>query len=346
MASRLYIAFALSFSAVSVAATISYSYQRVNVGFGGLTAMNNRGWIVGTGAGGRPYRYRPGIGAERLSNNPGYPADINDAGTVVGFLRRGEHYKAIVRPAGEAWTDIGTLGGNESFARAINEAGQVVGSSIMSDGSTHAFLYSEADGMMDLGTLGGANSSADEINESGQILGHSETAEGELHSFLYTPGVGMVDLTELVSESFNGLSLSDNGVIAGFLGGRFAVYSPTFGIRTPGVILDYRWSINDRGWVVGSDPNFRAFLYVYGQGIMDVNSFVSGLSTTLSQAFDINDRDQILAGGRNAEGVSGFYILSRIREEASLSSINNPEPEAYVLIGAGLAALALIRKRR
>ena len=67
-------------------------------------------------------------------------------------------------------TDLGTLGGNQSFGRGINDAGQVTGYSITSTGETHAFLYSNGQ-MMDLGTLGGAGSGGYAINNAGQVTG-------------------------------------------------------------------------------------------------------------------------------------------------------------------------------
>src|SRR6476620_5226338 len=62
------------------------------------------------------------------------------------------------RVSSTAPVDLGTLpGGLVSWARAINDAGQVVGASQVSSGAGHAFLW-EKGAMTDLGTLGGHGS--------------------------------------------------------------------------------------------------------------------------------------------------------------------------------------------
>src|SRR3954454_16942234 len=82
-------------------------------------------------------------------------------------------------------TDIGSLGGNSTSGTSINNAGQVTGSSIISDGVSHAFLYSDGR-MTDLGTLGGLSSSGMGINNSGQITGAADKSNSFFHAFLYS----------------------------------------------------------------------------------------------------------------------------------------------------------------
>ena len=74
----------------------------------------------------------------------------------------------------------------QSRPSAINEHGQVVGTSDTASGEVHAFLWTRHLGMQDLGTLGGTFSSASAINNRGQVAGTSDTASGEVHAFLWT----------------------------------------------------------------------------------------------------------------------------------------------------------------
>ena len=94
--------------------------------------------------------------------------------------------------------DLGTLGGTNSNAVAINDHGQVVGNSELFPGETvsHSFSWTAAGGMVDLGTLGGTNSNAVAVNDNGQVAGNSELLPEETvsHAFSWTAAGGMVDL--------------------------------------------------------------------------------------------------------------------------------------------------------
>ncbi len=71
-------------------------------------------------------------------------------------------------------TDLGTLGGDFSVARDINDKGQVVGTSRINTSSQvqHAFLWQNG-AMTDLGSLDGNFNIAYGINNAGQVVGGS-----------------------------------------------------------------------------------------------------------------------------------------------------------------------------
>ncbi len=93
--------------------------------------------------------------------------------------------------------DLGTLGGTDSVANAINDHGAVVGfSNVASDAATHAFLYSHGK-MTDLGTLGGRDSEAAAINDQGVVVGASLNSSSLGHGFVDLHG-RMIDLNSLI----------------------------------------------------------------------------------------------------------------------------------------------------
>ena len=100
--------------------------------------------------------------------------------------------------------DLGTLGGTESFAYAINGGGQVVGYSTTDSGETHAFLWQpdrrqgwRKGEMIDLGTLGGIYSVANGINGLGKVVGQSTITSSSWHAFLWQPTGKHGDLIDL-----------------------------------------------------------------------------------------------------------------------------------------------------
>jgi probable HAF family extracellular repeat protein len=114
--------------------------------------------------------------------------------------------------------DIGTLGGRDSRANAINNAGDVVGISTIVDVGMHAFLY-RGGAMRDLGTLGGSTSEAHGLNDGGEVVGEARTALGETHAFLYSGGA-MYDLNLLIAADsgwvlITACTINDAGQIAG-----------------------------------------------------------------------------------------------------------------------------------
>ena len=115
---------------------------------------------------------------------------------------------------------LGTLGGRNSFAVAINSSGKVVGTANRADGTTHAFLVSGG-AMRDLGTLGGENSDAFDINDEGDVVGRAQVAPGDATTHAFVLGKNQVtDLNSLIPADSGWVlrearAINNNGEIAG-----------------------------------------------------------------------------------------------------------------------------------
>jgi probable HAF family extracellular repeat protein len=220
-------------------------------------------------------------------------------------------------------TDLGTLGGTLSSATALNERGQVVGSSLTAAGELHAFLW-ERGRMRDLGTLGGTTSEATAVNDRGQVTGSSSTgANGQAdwrRPFVWDRGV-LRDLgTPPDTEWGSGLDINARGQVAGsyrLLGGEQHAFLWEDGelreIRGPGGLTEvYVVDLNDRGQVLcwyGAQAGIRGFLWQDGV-VTDLGS--------LSPSGDVhpaavNERGQVAASGPTA--TSGPFLHHALRWE-------------------------------
>lgn len=119
--------------------------------FSEARAINNRGQVVGRWAprGGPqvPLVWWNGVIAEIPDLDHGTAEDINDAGQIAltGSVTEHAPTRAFLWDAGML-TDLGTLGGPYSVARAINQRGQIVGLSWTTTGEVHGFEWH--DGVM------------------------------------------------------------------------------------------------------------------------------------------------------------------------------------------------------
>lgn len=116
--------------------------------------------------------------------------DVNDDGSVIlwGTPAGATHNHAAMWDGAESSPiiDLGTFGGQESWAYGINNSDQVVGWAELPEGNYHAFLWDRGE-MLDLGTLGGLFSSAYAISDNGTIVGFAHDAQGQTHAVRWIP---------------------------------------------------------------------------------------------------------------------------------------------------------------
>lgn len=242
-------------------------------------------------------------------------ADINAKGQVaftevIGGVGRAKFYD------GNTVRDIGTLGGPGAAIAAINDVGQIAGSSSGTNGVQRAFRWSAATGMIDLGGPDTGFASAADINNRGWVTGSAQFGgQAQAHAFRWTPQTGMVDLGSFNTNS-NGFALNDKGTVVGNSEspegglGRLAVRWPAstpLALTTFATPFSTALDINSAGQIVGNgsvDPGFQeiAFLWSPQTGIVDLG--VPG--PTLASAEKINEKGLVIGSSltpSNARGV-------------------------------------------
>ena len=168
--------------------------------FSAALGVNIRGDIVGVSSPAsrfplHPFLYSHGLMHDlgTLGGNVAMAYAINDNGDVVGFSNTTSNLdqRPFLYSHGRMH-DLGTLGGTYVFggegaytivnyATAINNRGQIVGSTLDTNGSMHAFLYSngrmtDLNELVNLTAIDGptgfvALAIANGINDKGQIVG-------------------------------------------------------------------------------------------------------------------------------------------------------------------------------
>ncbi|MEM6532098.1 MAG: DUF6531 domain-containing protein [Myxococcota bacterium] len=220
----------------------------------------------------------------QIQGGHGQALAINNAGTIVG----GANIEGIGGSQGPSHAflysgslvDLGTLGGDSSWAVAINNSARFVGRSDTLSGDLHAFV-GIGTALFDLGTLGGSTSRAYDINNDGHVVGEAENAAGDRRAFLIIPD-GSTYFRDANADGANDLMID-----IGTLGGDDA----------------RALAINNFGEIVGTaedaSGNDNAFLYLpvarhgLSAGMHSVESITGGMVDE-DDAIDINDCGQLI----------------------------------------------------
>ncbi|MFW9889036.1 MAG: hypothetical protein ACFFER_12690, partial [Candidatus Thorarchaeota archaeon] len=198
-------------------------------------------------------------------------------------------------------------GGTFSDVVAINEQGQVIGSSTTDSGVAHAFIWTAEDGMVAIGT-GSFPTEPVAINEQGQVVGNRTLLSLiwpitlYTHAFIWTAEDGMLDLGTLGGLSSDavaingqgqviGSSITDSGETHAFV---WTAEDGMVDLGTPGGTDSDVVAINEQGQVIGStitDSGITyAFVWTAEDGMVDLGT-LGGLS---SEPVAINGQGQVV----------------------------------------------------
>ncbi len=183
---------------------------------------------------------------------------VGDSGIVVGEAEGiyGNYvYHAVLWEQGQT-IDLGTLGGQTSYANDVNAMGWIVGYAESADQVDHAVLW--VDGRItELGNLGGSNAFAHAVNDAGQIAGWSGTSEGKVGAFLWQNEI-MTAIPVPGGFGSSARAINSVGEVVGYWDSGDQDYHP-FRWRSGGEVVEMQrtgkftipYAINDHGVAAG-----------------------------------------------------------------------------------------------
>lgn len=234
---------------------------------------------------------------------------LNDAGQVVGWSTIPACTTANGFPCRRAFlwengamTDLGLLPGDEeSFARAINNAGLIVGTSesdiIAGSGTFHGTVWAGG-GPVALPDLGQGQSFAHDVNNSGRIAGHTQDQATNRDTAVTWQGAVITNLGTSEPHSYSrSYGISEAGLSCGFA---WNLFSPNDAILWDGATWftiggfgqfqnAEAFDVNDNGVAVGLQAfpsgSWSATLWNQG-GAVDLGT-LPGLA--YGELYDVNE---------------------------------------------------------
>lgn len=260
---------------------------------------------------------------------------------------------AFVWDSTTGMTDLGTLGGDNSYALGINDSGVVVGYSLLSDNvTTHAFLWTPTGGMVDIATglPAGTSSQGNFINARGDVAGSSRVGTRPQVPAARI-GTRWTLLPSLRADNRNfGFCINKFGQVTGQQYGdpdlyvHAYIWEPKKGIKTvlpsipTGGVNTVGTAINDRSHVTGTgdNPQIGGYEAVLWLSPTAAPTLLGQLGTDGYTAGEgINNLDEVV--GLNSPTLAGFY-WSHATGIVPLQSLGGTISAAFGINDGGMIA--------
>jgi len=148
--------------------------------------------------------------------------DVNNQNVIVGETAMPDFFTHAFRwTFDDEWEDLGTLGGNRSYALAINERQEISGGAQNPNGSTRPYVWKQGK-MIELPLIPDYRSGdARDLHDAGQLVGDNWNGPNKapLHAFLHENGETF-DLNDLIDpnsgwELTSAIGINNRGEITG-----------------------------------------------------------------------------------------------------------------------------------
>ena len=322
------------------------------------------------------FQFRDGVLTD-LGSLPGLnnsvAESLNDYGLVVGGSDNGliDPLLGIPQAGAVGWKNgeifsLGTLGGYQGFALAVNNSGQATGVvtnaipdqySFLGGTQSRAFLWQ--DGVMqDLGTLGGPDSFGQFNNDRGQVAGFSYTSSmpgpsgvPPFDPFIWERGKGIKDLGNFGGTACNPFYFNNRGELVGSMNlagdqaadpflwdGHRLIDLGGFG----GSFGQGNW-VNEAGDVAGfgyysDEQTAHGALWAQGKKIKDLGTLAGD---RCSDAWGINSTGQIVGVSWAQQGLCN-YPSATITAQHAVIWENGSIVDLNTRIASGNSSLQLV----
>ncbi len=231
-------------------------------------------------------------------------------------------------------TILPSLGGSYTVAWAINDRGQVAGTSRVPGGDWHLFLWDRYSGMHDLGPVA---SEPVGINQHGQIVATARDPNGHARAFLWDPNTGRTVLPTLGGDSVRARAMNNLGQVVGVARTASGVdhaflWDAIHGIHdlTPSDSGSTgTWSLNDAGQVVVSTGRGSFLLHTKGGQV------VTSEPLPLRQLTHINNTGRIVGLSRTEKDGIDVVVWHPDSDVETVGRLKGGDPGVPRLNDAG-----------